>query len=435
MAVVKKPDRQYNFGDILPPLGIPVISWPWRLSKTLQDWSGAQLHLPLGTIIQDVVDGHPIIAQVQVHDTYGAHPEWGVKPHKGTSIYVPYHVVDGKRVAYELPPPGWTGPESSMGHDWEHHWKTRNARKSSFGAESEFAQLADFARKFGQKVVQSSGLAPGFRATRASVVSSFVPWSKPLEGYTDFPYTDAHGLVTIGMGNMIDAPAAGQTLGKTCGSGTQIPCGSPVPTARARSLPWTGGSLDEGWAKLKSSWPKVQSVACRGLTSLRLDQTSIEKLISDQLRENEQTIVSGLRNFGQAPADAQLAAHSMAWAMGPGFASSWTGFRDAFNRGDYAGAAAQSHMRGVGIDMRNLANKLLLLNASAARAAGIDPDKILWLDGLTKLAGGVREATKRAGEQARAAEEGAVSFIRKHPLETVGAVLGGGLLLMLAMRR
>jgi GH24 family phage-related lysozyme (muramidase) len=244
-----------------------------------------------------------------------------------------------------------------------------------------FASLIAFASKYSQKVTQGSGVAPGFTATRASVVNSFIPWSGPFEGpLLAYPYTDAEGLVTTGTGNLIDAMASGQVMHQNCGHGTSTPCGQATPTAKARSLPWAGGSIDADWAKLKASWPKIQSTACQGITSARLSKDFLVKLATDQMKANEATLLKGLPSFAQAPADAQLAAHSMAWAMGPGFASTWTQFRNAFNSGDFASAASQSHMRGVGIDMRNLANELLLLNAAAVKALGLNPDRLYYTD-------------------------------------------------------
>jgi len=245
----------------------------------------------------------------------------------------------------------------------------------------DFSTLVAFAQKYAQSVVQGSGIAPGFQATRASVVASFLPWSKPLEGYTNFPYTDAHGLVTTGMGNLIDGLASGQTMGGTCGHGTSTPCGQPTPTGSARALPWSPNNLDADWAAIKAAWPATQSLACKGLTSSRLSDDAIQDLIASKMKAIEADLIAGLPGFAQAPADAQLAAYSMSWAMGSAFAKTWTKFRNAFNSGDYAGAAAESHMKGVGIDMRNLANKLLLSNASKP---GIDPDHLYYLEGLAE---------------------------------------------------
>jgi hypothetical protein len=108
--IVKTPDRTYNLGEKgLPSFDQKVVSWPWGGTPSLTKWSVDALKYPLGTIIVDVIDGHPVIAQIQTHDTYGAHPEWGIKLHKGTSVYVPT-VTDGesgKTVAMRDAPDGW----------------------------------------------------------------------------------------------------------------------------------------------------------------------------------------------------------------------------------------------------------------------------------------------------------------------------------------
>ena len=234
---------------------------------------------------------------------------------------------------------------------------------------SQFASLVAFAKKFNQVVVQASGIASGLQATRAAVVQSFVPWSTPLEGYLNGPYTDAKGLVTTGMGNLID-------------SGT----GSPTPTAKARSLPWNPNNIDADWAILKKNWPAVQSVASMKLTTSRLSQQAVTDLIVSTMKAEEPAILKILPRFRDAPADAQLAVWSMVWAMGTGNLATFRTFIQAFNSGDFVTAAANSHMQGVGIDMRNLANKLLLLNAAAVKTLGVDPAVLYYVDGLTKLA-------------------------------------------------
>jgi peptidoglycan hydrolase-like protein with peptidoglycan-binding domain len=236
---------------------------------------------------------------------------------------------------------------------------------------SQFDSLVAFAKKFGQSVVQASGTAPGLQATRASVVQSFVPWSKPFEGYLNGPYTDAKGLVTTGMGNLIDSGS-----------------GSPTPTAKARSLPWNPNNIDADWAALKAAWPAVQSVASMKLTSSRLSPEAVTNLITSTMKAEEPEILRILPRFMSAPADAQMGVWSMVWAMGTGNLAKFRGFIDAFNAEDYAGAAAQSHMQGVGIDMRNLANKLLLLNAQAVKSIGANPDVLYYVDGFSKLTGG-----------------------------------------------
>jgi peptidoglycan hydrolase-like protein with peptidoglycan-binding domain len=235
---------------------------------------------------------------------------------------------------------------------------------------SQFASLVAFAAKYGQKIVQASGYAPGLQATRAAVVQSFVPWSTPFEGYLNGPYTDAKGLITTGMGNLIDS---------------QPP--SPTPTAKARSLPWSPNNIDADWAILRANWPRVQSRASMNLTTSRLSPQAVTDLIVQTMREEEPAILRLFPGFRDFPADAQLAIWSMVWAEGTGNLAKFRALIQAANSGDFVTAAAQSHMQGVGIDIRNLANKLLFLNAAAVRTLSADPTVLYYLDGLTRLAG------------------------------------------------
>ena len=113
--IAKQPDRTYKLGDTLPAIPGTVASWPWRGSPALTKWSIDMLRYPLGTLIMDVVDGHPVIAQIQTHSWYGAHPDWPSTPHKGTSVFVPTTVdASGKKVAVADPPDGW-GEASAYG--------------------------------------------------------------------------------------------------------------------------------------------------------------------------------------------------------------------------------------------------------------------------------------------------------------------------------
>jgi GH24 family phage-related lysozyme (muramidase) len=243
---------------------------------------------------------------------------------------------------------------------------------------SQFTSLVAFAKKFNQSVVQASGIASGLQATRAAVVASLIPWSTPFEGYLNGPYTDAKGLVTTGMGNLID-------------SGT----GSSTPTAKARSLPWSPNNIDADWAALKKAWPGVQSVASMKLTTSRLSPQAVTDLIVSTMKAEEPAILRLIPGFASLPADAQMGIWSMVWAMGTGNLAKFTTFLSAINSGDFVTAAANCHMQGVGIDMRNLANKLLFLNAAAVRTLGADPSVLYYVDGLTKLVGSTAVALAR----------------------------------------
>jgi hypothetical protein len=141
MAIVKTPDRVYNLGEKgLPSLGQPVVSWPWGGTPHLTSWSVDALKYPLGTIIHDVVDGHPVIAQIQTHDTYGAHPEWGIKLHKGTSVFVPVDDSTGK--AMRDAPDGWgvsdMAGERSARHEVQHERRWEDDHQDPFVVGSKY---------------------------------------------------------------------------------------------------------------------------------------------------------------------------------------------------------------------------------------------------------------------------------------------------------
>jgi hypothetical protein len=299
---------------------------------------------------------------------------------------VPLTAVQAKINGLGLQPPlavdGKWGPKTAAGVSWARTklgllpGELDDALIAKLGlsqrpspAGGEFASLVGFAQKYSQSIIQAPGVADGFTATRASVVDSFVPWSAPFEGVLPFMYTDAKGLVTSGMGNLVD------------------------PKSLALGLPWkkADGSLasqaeiSAEWDRIKAAYPAIQSNGSGKIATLHLDKSEVAALVRAKLRLNDAYLAAHLPGFASAPADAQLAAHSMAWAMGPGFAASWTNFRGAFGGGDFKTAASESHMQGVGIDMRNLANKLLLLNASAVSALKLDPDHLYYVDGLALL--------------------------------------------------
>jgi peptidoglycan hydrolase-like protein with peptidoglycan-binding domain len=304
--------------------------------------------------------------------------------------YAPALVVDGI-----------TGPKTNAGITWARSrvgllpggldaslLKALSISTPAPSPSGDFAPLAAFAQKYGQTVSQGSGIASGFQATRASVVNSFISWSGPLEGkLLSYLYTDIDGWVTTGTGNMIDAAAPGQKKGVNCGKGTSTPCGQATPTAKARSMPWTGGSIDADWAAIKAAWPKVSSTGCAAITTCRLSQSYLTQLAMDQLKANEAAILRLVPNFAQIPADSQLALHSMMWAMGSGALATFKSLLNAVNSEDFATAAAQCHMQGDGIDMRNLANKLLFTNAAAIKTAGLPFDHLYYLSGLSLIPG------------------------------------------------
>jgi peptidoglycan hydrolase-like protein with peptidoglycan-binding domain len=237
-------------------------------------------------------------------------------------------------------------------------------------------------------------------AMHASVLKAFEPFSTKFEGFLPYMYLDIKGLVTTGMGNLID------------------------PIGPALGLPWrrSDGSL-ASQDEIRAAWNAVKAridlapkfgQAFAGVTTLRLDNEGIEQLIARKLKENEGYLRTKFPGYDTWPADAQLGLHSMAWAMGPGF--KFPAFEAAVNRDppDFHAAAVASHINEAGnpgLTPRNKANFELFTNAAHVLEKGADPSTLYW-------PGDVIAAAEAAVEQA----------VRRHgiaPFLVVGGVAAG----------
>lgn len=204
----------------------------------------------------------------------------------------------------------------------------------------------------------ASSVASAIQGLASSVTNAFTDFTTQFEGYTPYMYTDVKGLVTTGIGNLID------------------------PIGAALNLPWkhsgsgalaTQQEIADAWNKVKAAWPGVQSTASQSLTDLRLDKADIVKLVNGKMAQNHTTLVSRFPAYPTWPADAQLGLHSMAWAAGPAFSA--PNFTAAVNQAkpDFVTAATQSAFNASGnpgLVPRNNANKQLFLNAADAQAKG-----------------------------------------------------------------
>lgn len=203
---------------------------------------------------------------------------------------------------------------------------------------------------------------------KASVLAAFPSFSTKFEGRLPYMYTDVKGLVTTGIGNLID----------------------PLPSALV--LPWkhadgSGASRDEitsEWQTIKNAWPGIQSAATRSIVTLHLDPSDIDWLVAEKAKANEAYLRSRFPDFDYWPADAQLALHSMAWAMGPAF--KFPKFEAAAQKQEFATAAIESHMNAAGnagLVPRNAANVILFNNAEAVVRAGGDREVLYYPNSVT----------------------------------------------------
>lgn len=209
--------------------------------------------------------------------------------------------------------------------------------------QAEFAPLFSWAQHNPQPVSQGKGIAPGFAATKASVVKSYVDWTTPFEGFLPWMYIDRLGWVTTGMGNLIDPVSMALPLPWKNSDGSRA-----TPDQIAAAWNTIDGLRSDPKGQVQTSGPGSQGGGTQGgYTSIRITKQDVQTLVASKMRENEQHLLAGLPNFAHAPADAQLAAHSMAWAMGPGFATTWANFRSLFNAGSLSPSRSSSRRRAV----------------------------------------------------------------------------------------
>jgi hypothetical protein len=215
---------------------------------------------------------------------------------------------------------------------------------------------------------------------RSSVLSTFPSFTAGFEGRLSYMYTDVKGLVTTGVGNLID------------------------PIGAALGLPWKNNSdgsaasqdeIIQEWNTVKSAWPGVQSTGDHAITQLHLDPADIDALVASKAQQNDTFIRGQFAGYDNWPGDAQLAIHSMAWAQGANFAG-WPHLSAALNAQppDFMTAAgppgdpsADTSTRGQawlndtgnpGLRPRNLANKILFQNAARVLAQGWDPSEVYY---------------------------------------------------------
>jgi GH24 family phage-related lysozyme (muramidase) len=201
-----------------------------------------------------------------------------------------------------------------------------------------------------------------------SVADAFHAFSQPLEGRVPSMYLDILGLITCGVGNLID------------------------PISAALPLPWKRDSdgalasqqeIRDAWTRLKNrpDLAKKNVSHARALTGLHLDDSDIDALVDRKLSENERFITGWLPSFPEVPADAQLGILSMAWAVGPGFNRKFPTFTRAATAGDWFGAQASCKIREAGnpgVVPRNARNRVCFGNAHTVATLDLDRSILHW---------------------------------------------------------
>jgi hypothetical protein len=217
------------------------------------------------------------------------------------------------------------------------------------------------------------------------VQSGFPAFSAKFEGRIAFMYLDVLGLVTVGVGNLVDPVPAAQALPFRF----KNKLGIATPGSAA-----TADQIAAEWQTLKND-PSLKTrgyKACEPITQLELSDNAIDSLITDRLTKNESFLKrqAWFQDFDTWPADAQLGLLSMAWAMGPAGPENFPTFRAACQRLDFNTAAAQCKMNEAGnpgVIPRNQANFTLFSNAAIvvanAAQAGLQRANLYYPQVLT----------------------------------------------------
>jgi hypothetical protein len=219
----------------------------------------------------------------------------------------------------------------------------------------------------------------GGRATRQSVMDAFVKTQSQWEGVESNMYTDVLGLVTTAIGYLIDS------------NNNKAPMANMSGYAPALLIPWihksdgqpaTQAEIIQDWQTVKNAHKASGTYDApndRKITQLKIPDLVIQDLTASRMADNEKELVKSLPNFASAPADAQMATHGMAWAMGGAFIpkDGFKAFADAFNRGDWAAVKAASAFKGAA-PQRKAAHDKMFDNAAAVVANKLDPGTLYY---------------------------------------------------------
>jgi hypothetical protein len=194
-------------------------------------------------------------------------------------------------------------------------------------------------------------------------------------------YTDILGLVTTAIGYLIDSNNNKNPMANMDGYGPAL----VIPWIhKSDGQPATQAEIIQDWQTVKNAHKTSGTYDApndRKITQLKIPPLVIQDLTASRMADNERELVKSLPHFADAPADAQMATHGMAWAMGGAFIpkDGFKTFADAFNRGDWVAAKAASNFKGAA-PQRKAGQDRMFDNAAIVAANKLDPDT-LWYPG------------------------------------------------------
>lgn len=162
---------------------------------------------------------------------------------------------------------------------------------------------------------------------RQAVRDGFLDFSITYESLCDWLYLDVKGLVTIGIGDLVDPPAllAGLVFIRPDGSNA------------------TSSEVQSAWLKVKNAQSMAKSGGghFKDLTTIRATKDSIQRIVLAKLSLNESILKHTFDEWEDWPAKAQLATLSMTWAYGANFTHGWPKFTAACKAQDWCLASQE----------------------------------------------------------------------------------------------
>lgn len=210
-------------------------------------------------------------------------------------------------------------------------------------------------------------------------------FSAPLEGRVPGMYCDMLGLITCAVGNLIDTRGSGYPAGLVEAIHWTLADGSPAPVAQVRA----------DWNLLKSQserFAKLHWKYALAATKCRLTDGEIDRIVKERLAINEAAMRKAFADWDMWPADAQLVAMSMCWAVGTGWLAKFPRFAALMKAQDWERAAAFDDPKNPkgnwpgkireagnpGVVPRNVKNRFCLLNAALVKEHGLPVDVLRW---------------------------------------------------------
>lgn len=209
-------------------------------------------------------------------------------------------------------------------------------------------------------------------------------FSEPLEGRVPSLYLDVKGLITVGVGNLCNTPAAAVAI-----KGWTID-GRPATDREVRE-DWMAlraeddRRLREGQASLrKLHWKYAQPY-----TRIRLPDAAIDTLVREKLASNVAHLRKIFPTWDAFPADAQLGILSIAWAAGPALDvdaldngnGGWPNFCKFARADNWTACVAACKLReegNPGVVPRNAQNRHCFMNAALVVSLGLPRGTLHW---------------------------------------------------------